>query len=425
MKNAALRLVVFSGALAALAAGFAGQTHVDAQPAGLHFVAFGQGLPTSGQWREGFRIADLNEDGHLDIVHGAQRKQAGGPVIFLGDGKGNWSRWKQAQFPDLPYDYGDVEVADFNKDGHLDLAVAMHYRGIQVLLGNGHGVFSNASQGLDFDKDDAPDFTSRAIRAVDWNGDGRPDLVAVSEGPKMGGGGENGIFIYLNQGAKGWRRQEPALSPGIFSDSLALGDFDGDGHKDIATGSMVLGRKDLVNLWHPGAPTSLSVDIPGPRHYVHAVTAGDFDHDGKDDLAVAYVTLENEIWYSELDVFFARAGGKWERRVLSRQPNRDVAVALASGHLRGKDTLDLVGLTITGDTVVYLGDRQGKLTRDAGSIPKYDHGCRGAHLELADLDGDGRDEIVESFSDEPRNDGCGSGGGITAWKATEQEWRSK
>jgi hypothetical protein len=419
MKDMGLRLVVFACALAALAASFVGQTTIPTQPAGLRFVAFSEGLPGSGQWREGFRIADMNGDGHPDIVHGAQRKVSGGPVIFLGDGKGSWARWKEARFPDLPYDYGDVEVADFNRDGHLDLAVAVHYKGILVLDGDGHGGFSNASEGLGFEKDAGHGFSSRAIRAIDWNGDGLPDLVAVSEGPRMGARSKSvdGVFVFLNEGVKGWRRIDPALSPSIFSDSLAIGDFDGDGHKDIATGSMVLGRNDLVNLWRPGVPMPLAVDIPSPYHYVHAVAAGDFDHDGKDDLAVAYVSLENDVWYSELDVFLSRAVGKWERRVLSRQPNRNVAVALAAGHLRGRNTLDLVALTMAGETIVYLGDLQGNLTRDAGTIPQYDHGCRGAHVELADLDGDGRDEIVASFADEPRTDGCNSGGGIVAWKA--------
>ena len=314
-----------------------------------------------------------------------------------------------------------MEVADFNRDGKLDLAVAVHYKGIQVLLGNGHGAFTNSSEGLPFDKESKAEFTSRAIRALDWNGDGLPDLVAVSEGPRMGGGKSvHGIYLFLNQGAKGWRTMQPALSPGIFSDSLALGDFDGDGHKDIATGSMVLGRKDLVNLWRAGAPAPLNVDIPGVYHYVHAVAAGDFDHDGKDDLAVSYVSLENDVWYSSLDVYLARAGGKWERRNLSHQPNRNVAVTLATGHLRSRNTVDLVALTMAGETLVYVGDRQGNLVREAGTIPVYDHGCRGAHVELADLDGDGRDEIVASFADEPRTEGCTSGGGITAWKVAPE-----
>jgi hypothetical protein len=425
MKNTGLKTVLVSGLLAAFAVSFAGQADTAVPSPVLHFVPFGQGLPTSGEWREGFRIADMNGDGHPDIIHGSQRKVESTPVIFLGDGKGSWTRWKEAHFPDLAYDYGDVEVADFNKDGRLDIAVASHYRGIQVLLGDGRGGFTNSSEGLPFDKEAKADFTSRAIRAIDWNGDGLLDLVAISEGPRMGGAkGLHGIHVFLNLGAKGWRK-DATLSPAIYSDSLVLGDFDGDGHKDIASGSMVLGRKDLVNLWRAGGAAPLNVDIPGAYHYVHAVAAGDFDHDGKDDLAVAYVSLENEVWYSSLDIYFARAGGKWERRNLSHQPNRNVVVAMATGHLRDRKTLDLVALSITGETLVYLGDRQGKLVQDSGGIPQYDHGCRGAHVELADLDGDGRDEIVASFADEPRTDGCGSGGGLAVWKAkTEASGKS-
>jgi len=385
--------------------------------AALRFVRFDAGLPASGQWREGFRIADMNGDGHLDIVHGPPRKQPGPPVIFLGDGKGSWTQWKEARFPSLPYDYGDVEVADFNGDGHLDIALAVHLRGFFVLTGDGQGNFSNASAGLE------GDFSSRAIRVTDWNGDGLPDLIAVSEGLGQASSqslaDRDGVVVFLNQGPHGWRKSERSLSKGIYSDSIALGDFDGDGHLDIATGSSVIDRKDLVKLWRAdGAATPLAVDLPGTHQFVQAVAAGDFDNDGEDDLAVAYVSLENDIWYSALDLFYARAGGKWERLSLSKEASEEGPVALATGHLLGKGALDLVALTAQGKTVVYLADGHGGLVRNSPNLPVYGGGCRGAHVQLADLDGDGRDEIIAAFADEP-GDRCSSGGGITAWKSIE------
>jgi hypothetical protein len=415
-------------AVALFFAGGAGQPKANAEgaPASVRFVRFDAGLPTSGQWREGFRIADMNGDGHPDIVHGPARKQSGPPVIFLGDGKGSWTRWKEAQFPSLDYDYGDVEVADFNRDGHLDIALAVHLHGFFVLTGDGKGNFQNASAGLESNAGGASAFSSRAIRAVDWNNDGLPDLVAVSEG--LGSGGSrpvaerDGVVVFLNQGAKGWRKSERALSKGIYSDSITLGDFDGDGHLDIAIGSGVMDRRDLVSLWRAnGVATRLTLDFPGAHQFVQAVVAGDFDNDGKDDLAVAYVSLENEVWYSALDLFYSRAGGKWERHGLFKEATREGPLALASGHLLTKGARDLVALTARGETLVFLADGHGGLVRNSIPLPAYGGACRGAHVELADLDGDGRDEIVASFADEPAGFGagansCPSGGGITAWK---------
>src|ERR1700733_13483566 len=103
------RGVVFWAAFILFAVGFGRQTTAHTQ-AMLRFVPFGDGLPTAGEWRGGFRVGDLNGERYPGIVHGAARKKPGPPVIFLGDGKGSWKRWNAAHFPSLPYDYGDVEV---------------------------------------------------------------------------------------------------------------------------------------------------------------------------------------------------------------------------------------------------------------------------------------------------------------------------
>src|SRR5688572_14339268 len=78
-------------------------------------------LAARGRWRQGFELADLNGDGHLDVVHGPARKSDGQPKVFLGDGAGGWRLWREARFEGVSLDYGDVAVADFDGDGNLDL----------------------------------------------------------------------------------------------------------------------------------------------------------------------------------------------------------------------------------------------------------------------------------------------------------------
>ncbi len=409
----------------------------------LRFTPFSQGLPDSGQWRNGFDLADMNEDGHLDIVHGPARKSLGTPSIFLGDGKGNWSRWKEARYPSLPYDYGYARAADLNGDRHPDLVLGMHLRGVVALLGDGKGNFTNWSRGLELRSgEDKESFTSRALEVVDWNGDRRPDILALGEGPRLMPGRRDpsearessGILLYLNQGDGSWKMDDRVVGPGhIHGDAIALGDFDGDKKKDFATGTNAMDRADLVNL-HRNGPNSawevVALDgIVRPRSYVRGVAAGDFDGDGRDDLALGIASAEIEGWKTVLDVLFSRKGGKWERRTVFSEDGRDGITAVDIGDLDGDRKLDLVALMGEGTTLVFLGDGKGKFTREETGIAPFEGGCRGYHVQLADLDGDGRDEMVSGFAGESSAlfapDRCLSGGGLQAWDAVRAQPEAK
>ncbi len=408
----------------------------------LSFAPFSKGLPTGGQWRNGFDISDMNGDQHPDIVHGPARKSLGAPSIFLGDGKGNWRRWSEAKYPRLPFDYGDAAAADFNGDGHMDLALGMHLRGVVALLGDGKGNFKDWSKGLDLqvpgqDGNDGSGFSSRTIMALDWNGDGRTDIVALGEGPrlnvtarpssqapKMSSSESFGVVVYLNQGDGTWvRKDQGTSSREIFGEDLVAGDFNGDRRQDFATGSSVMGRRTLLNFGREdGAWNVTDVETVRPQSYVRAVNAEDFNGDGADDLAVAYLSFEMATWRSGIDILYGRSDGSFTRRSLAMKEGRSEFSALASGDLDGDGKLDLAALTGKGETWVFLGDGKGFFTREtAVGIPQYPGECRGYNIELADLDKDGRDEIVAGFAGEPSAlmapDLCTSGGGLQAWRS--------
>jgi FG-GAP-like repeat/FG-GAP repeat len=381
---------------------------------------FGTGLPAVGQWRDGFDLADLDGDGRADLIHGPPRKGAAVPVVFLGDGRGGWRRWTDARFPPLPYAYGDARAADLDGDGALDLVLAMHLRGVAVLRGDGHGSFTPAPPlpGLD------GSFSSLAVAVTDWDGDGRPDVLAFGEGPRPGGpagvvsGGATGLRIWLARG-DGWEPHDDGGSP-LFGRTLALGDFDGDGHPEVVTGTSLLGRTDLLcTPTAAGGCLRHPIDALPGRAYVRAVATGDVDGDGRDEIAMAAVVFEAGGPTSVIDLLGRDPAGTWTRRRVLARPGLAGASALALGDLDGDHRRDLVAISQGGEIWVFRNDGHGALRADpAAAPPPFAVGCGGSHVALADLDGDGRDEIVAAFADEPRPDQperCPGGGGLMAW----------
>lgn len=416
----------------------------------LAFTPFSQGLPNSGQWRNGFDLADMNGDGFLDIVHGPARKSFSRPTIFLGDGKGTWRRWREAQFAPLAYDYGTAAAADLNGDGHQDMVLGVHLHGLIALLGDGKGNFTNWSDGLDFEVatgkpggGDGGGFSTRALTIADWNGDKRPDIIALGEGPRLNvasGKGEGGppgssqsygVVVYLNQPDGKWKRFDQGTGKvNPFGDSIVTADFNGDRRPDFLVGTNAMGRADLLGLNQPqGAKKEregweqVTLDLVRPRSFVRAVTTADFDGDKRLDLALAYSSFEGAVWRTGIDVLLNRldrGAGQWERRIATVEETRKGFFALGAGDADGDGKADLVALTEEGKTAILLGDGKGGFAREKTVPPPYPGECRGYGIKLRDLDGDGRSELVSSFAGEASAMFapllCPSGGGITAWK---------
>ncbi|HYI09194.1 MAG TPA: VCBS repeat-containing protein [Thermoanaerobaculia bacterium] len=389
----------------------------------LSFVPHDTGLPRTGMWRHGFAVADMNGDGRPDLVFTSPRKQPGPPVIFLNQGSGQWARWETAQFPALAFDYGAVAAADFDGNGTSDLAVASHYRGVIVLLGDGNGTFTAAPGGFTFpasSRESAP-FTSRALTVTDWNADGRPDVAALSDGPRPGNPNvQLGVTVYENLGSA-WKPARALLSDVIFGDAIAAGDLDGDGLADLVTASHNTNDRRVLRLGSDGALVRRELETLLPAAVVHAADLRDFDGDGRDEAVVSY-SATGASGTGLLELLSFPAGSRPARRLWSEQ-GAEVA-AIATGDLNGDGAADLVAALEDGRLLTFRGDGTGSATPDAGiHPPEWRSGCAAYAVRIADLDGDARGEIIAVFAGESSR--CASEGGIEVWRTAVQQGPSR
>jgi hypothetical protein len=321
-----------------------------------------------------------------------------------------------------------VAVADFNGDGHLDIAMGMHLLGVTVLLGDGGGRFRAASNGLD-PLSTQTAFSSRALVAVDWDGDGHIDLIALGEGPRLvtqrtdalGLRPTSGVVFYRNRGDATWEKRqgrEPKAG-----EALVLAPRGSGGRPWLVAGSIELGLRDLV--LRPGAPVTVE-PLPGVRPWalVRRVAIADFDGDGHDDVAIAYAAWEGGKWRSGIDLVLTRSDRAAERRTVYVVDGPGGMMALAAGDLDGDGRPDLVALSGDGETVVLRNAGGGAFTREDVQFGERAAGCRGYHVEVRDLDRDGRADIVASFAGESvgfggalGESGCSAQGSLRAWRS--------
>ena len=125
-------------------------------------------------------------------------------------------------------DPASVVVGDFDGDSHLDLVAANASSGtVSVLLGDGTGGFGAAT---DFDV--GPPFPF-SVAVGDFNGDTHPDLAVASFNFSFPFGG---VWVLLGDGNGGFGAASN-VAPGTAPSMIAVGDFDGDSHLDLAAGN--------------------------------------------------------------------------------------------------------------------------------------------------------------------------------------------
>ena len=326
---------------------------------------------------------DFNGDGKTDLAIASPN--SGYVRILLGNGDGTFAVWD-----DYYSQYGEPIIAagDFNGDGKADLAVGSTFSdSVAIMLGNGDGTFQ-AAQFISLGNA----YGIAGMVAADFNGDGKVDLAAVAY--------ESGLLVVVLGNGDG--SFQPPVSYGVGNGpiSLAVADFNGDGKPDLVVASPVEAGV-LVFLGNGDGTFAPSVTYAagGSAQYVASVTTGDFNGDGKQDIATASAGV--------VAMLLGNGDGTFQPAVTYQ--GSQIPLAAIAADFNGDGFLDLAVTDGTSGTVNVLAGRgDGSFTEpyaaynSGGSNPSF--------LAVGDFNGDGRTDLAVANSGSYNFNGSSLGG---------------
>jgi uncharacterized repeat protein (TIGR01451 family) len=338
----------------------------------ISVVATNGALPSTsykvGPGPESIGVGDFNRDGKLDLVTAIQ----GGISVQLGNGDGTF-RPAVTYAANGTFPIGLV-VGDFNNDGNPDVAVSYN-NGLYVLLGNGDGSFQAS---VSYGSANA-DYSSLA--SADFNGDGNPDLVVMYDGSPA---------VFLGNGDGTFQSSAIVATGGTYYDSLAIADFNGDGKPDLVCLNTAYNGGVGVLIGNGDGTFQLPVNYTDSSiTYADAFVVGDFNGDGKTDVAVIYWTA--------VTVLLGNGDGTLHGVVKTQLTSTPGYFAI-SGDFNGDGKLDIAYTGYYGDYIsIAFGNGDGTFIYggyESGTTLPTD-GYNGA-IAPADFNGDGKLDFAVS-----------------------------
>jgi len=330
-------------------------------------------------------LADMNNDGKLDLMVYTSAGTTTGISVLPGIGDGTYAS-PVTTTSNLLYSYsGWLAVADFNGDGKLDVAAPSNYDYTFVLLlGKGDGTFQTPppmySEGL-----------GSVLLPLDINRDGKPDVVAWGRGnyPFY-----SSLTVMINKG-NGVFPQATTYPITKSAVGFVQGDLNGDGHQDIVVAIDTLDSGGYANgglfstfLGNGDGTFQPPVDTSNTSSCFRPIAIGDFNKDGKLDLVVDQQSLSYP-WTEYLATWLGNGDGTFHSA--ASQPLASSLNAIAVGDFNHDGKLDLAAAA-NGGMYIFLGNGNGSFANPV----TYGNGF--FKVFAADFNSDGNLDLVTSNS---------------------------
>lgn len=295
--------------------------------------------------------ADFNGDSKPDLALSTFRAifpDTSRVSVFLNQGSGVFNARTDYDMASGQPRIG-LAVGDVTHDGTLDLVTGhQNTTVVQVLSGNGLGAFTTGPALTTYN-------SPTAIDLADVDGNGSLDAF-------VGGAasfGEGRVCAFLANGAGGFAPKVDYLV-GSYPAAIVHGDFDEDGKVDLAVGNQASGDIWILRGNGLGGLTyGATVTLPGAQLY--ALATADINSDGDLDLIAGRA--------GELGIVYGRGDGTFSRFAASSFTSNN-QTGLAAADLNADSVPDLVVVhSETATASVLLGKRKSRTTLTVSPNP--------------------------------------------------------
>jgi len=231
-------------------------------------------LETTSETSASVSVGDVYGDGHLDIVLAKGRHWPLNNLILRNDGKGHFTTEVLGEAPDRTY---SAALADLDGDGHLDIVVSNDRPDKKIIyLNDGKGRFRVAGT---FGQ---PEWSTRYVTVADLNGDKRPDLIVANRSSDPAN--PRPSYVCLNDGKGGFPSCSPLATQS--ATIIVAADLDGDGHVDLFVPHRDGGQNLIFWNDGTGRFAAAPSKVGPERSWIRAAAAADINGDRIPDLIV-------------------------------------------------------------------------------------------------------------------------------------------